>query len=159
MRIRSHSESHLVKLDDATRWQVFPGDLDDTLHKARDRASIGSHRRRDQRSGTDQRGRRRSGARSPVRRKVACGGRSDSTGRDQTWSAPDRSIVRRWQRAKAQHRWKCSPQRIGKTLRHQWGRRRRKREGLGTAPRHPRRQRRTLTACCALDAAQSDGIA
>jgi hypothetical protein len=28
MRIRSHSESHLVELDDGSRWQIFPGDLD-----------------------------------------------------------------------------------------------------------------------------------
>jgi hypothetical protein len=32
MKIRSHSESHIVELDDGTRWQVFPGDLDITLH-------------------------------------------------------------------------------------------------------------------------------
>jgi hypothetical protein len=31
MRIRSHSESHLVELDDGSRWQIFPGDLDLTL--------------------------------------------------------------------------------------------------------------------------------
>jgi hypothetical protein len=31
MRIRSHSESHLVELDDGSRWQVFPGDLHLTL--------------------------------------------------------------------------------------------------------------------------------
>ena len=28
MKIRSHSESHIVELDDGSRWQVFPGDLD-----------------------------------------------------------------------------------------------------------------------------------
>ena len=31
MRIRSHSESHIVELDDGSRWQFFPGDLDLTL--------------------------------------------------------------------------------------------------------------------------------
>jgi hypothetical protein len=31
MKIRSHSESHLVELDDGSRWQIFPGDLDVTL--------------------------------------------------------------------------------------------------------------------------------
>ena len=31
MRIVSHSESHIVELDDGSRWQVFPGDLDVTL--------------------------------------------------------------------------------------------------------------------------------
>lgn len=31
MRIKSHSESHIVELDDGSRWQVFPGDLDITL--------------------------------------------------------------------------------------------------------------------------------
>ena len=31
MRIRSHSESHIVELDDGSRWQIFPGDLDFTL--------------------------------------------------------------------------------------------------------------------------------
>jgi hypothetical protein len=90
-----------------------------------------SHRRRGQRSGTDPRGRRRSGARSPVGPKVACRGRSDSTGRDQARSAPDRSMSTAMQREKAQRRWRCSPQRIGKTLRHQWDRRRRKRASLG----------------------------
>ena len=30
MKIRSHSESHLVELDDGSRWQIFPGDLDIT---------------------------------------------------------------------------------------------------------------------------------
>jgi hypothetical protein len=28
IRIRSHSESHIVELDDGSRWQIFPGDLD-----------------------------------------------------------------------------------------------------------------------------------
>jgi len=32
MKIRSHSESHLVELDDGSKWQVFPGDLDVTLN-------------------------------------------------------------------------------------------------------------------------------
>jgi hypothetical protein len=32
VRIVSHSESHLVELDDGSRWQVFPGDLDITLN-------------------------------------------------------------------------------------------------------------------------------
>ncbi|WMT73500.1 hypothetical protein [Bradyrhizobium sp. Ash2021] len=32
MKIRSHSESHLVELDDGSRWQIFPGDLDITLN-------------------------------------------------------------------------------------------------------------------------------
>jgi hypothetical protein len=31
MRIRSHSESHIVELDDDSRWQIFPGDLGLTL--------------------------------------------------------------------------------------------------------------------------------
>jgi hypothetical protein len=31
MKIRSHSESHVVELDDGSVWQVFPGDLDATL--------------------------------------------------------------------------------------------------------------------------------
>jgi hypothetical protein len=32
MKIRTHSESHLVELDDGTKWQIFPGDLDVTLN-------------------------------------------------------------------------------------------------------------------------------
>ena len=32
MRIRSHSESHIVELDDGSRWQIFPGDLELTLN-------------------------------------------------------------------------------------------------------------------------------
>jgi hypothetical protein len=32
MRIRKHSESHLVELDDGSKWQIFPGDLDVTLN-------------------------------------------------------------------------------------------------------------------------------
>jgi hypothetical protein len=31
MKIRSHSESHIVELEDGSRWQIFPGDLDVTL--------------------------------------------------------------------------------------------------------------------------------
>ncbi|KRR11740.1 hypothetical protein CQ12_40895 [Bradyrhizobium jicamae] len=31
MKIRSHSESHFVELDDGSKWQIFPGDLDVTL--------------------------------------------------------------------------------------------------------------------------------
>jgi hypothetical protein len=31
MKIRSHSQSHIVELDDGSRWQIFPGDLDLTL--------------------------------------------------------------------------------------------------------------------------------
>ncbi|SFJ52790.1 hypothetical protein [Bradyrhizobium sp. Gha] len=33
MKIRSHSESHIVELDDGSRWQIFPGDLDLTLDR------------------------------------------------------------------------------------------------------------------------------
>ncbi len=32
MKIKSHSESHIVELDDGSRWQIFPGDLDVTLN-------------------------------------------------------------------------------------------------------------------------------
>ncbi|SED16475.1 hypothetical protein [Bradyrhizobium erythrophlei] len=32
MKIRSHSESHIVELEDGSRWRVFPGDLDLTLN-------------------------------------------------------------------------------------------------------------------------------
>ena len=32
MRIRCHSESHIVELDDGSSWQLFPGDLDVTLN-------------------------------------------------------------------------------------------------------------------------------
>jgi hypothetical protein len=32
VRIRQHSESHIVELDDGTSWRVFPGDLDVTLN-------------------------------------------------------------------------------------------------------------------------------
>jgi hypothetical protein len=31
MRIRSHAESHIVELDDGSRWRIFPGDLNVTL--------------------------------------------------------------------------------------------------------------------------------
>lgn len=31
MKIRSHSESHIVELDDGSQWRIFPGDLDLTL--------------------------------------------------------------------------------------------------------------------------------
>jgi hypothetical protein len=31
MKIRSHSESHIVELDDGSRWRIFPGDLGPTL--------------------------------------------------------------------------------------------------------------------------------
>ena len=32
MKIRSQSESHIVELDDGSRWQIFPGELDLTLN-------------------------------------------------------------------------------------------------------------------------------
>ncbi|MGA2287892.1 hypothetical protein [Bradyrhizobium sp.] len=32
MKIRRHSESHLVELDDGSKWQIFPGDLSVTLN-------------------------------------------------------------------------------------------------------------------------------
>jgi hypothetical protein len=32
MKIRRHSESHIVVLDDGTTWRVFPGDLDITIN-------------------------------------------------------------------------------------------------------------------------------
>jgi hypothetical protein len=32
VRIRQHSESHIVELDDGTSWRVFPGDVDVTLN-------------------------------------------------------------------------------------------------------------------------------
>ncbi|WP_028165680.1 hypothetical protein [Bradyrhizobium elkanii] len=31
MKIRAHAESHIVELEDGSRWQIFPGDLDLTL--------------------------------------------------------------------------------------------------------------------------------
>jgi hypothetical protein len=33
MKIRSHSESHVVEFDDGSQWQIFPGDLDVTLNR------------------------------------------------------------------------------------------------------------------------------
>jgi hypothetical protein len=32
MKIKAHAESHIVELDDGSRWQIFPGDIDITLH-------------------------------------------------------------------------------------------------------------------------------
>jgi hypothetical protein len=32
MKIKFHSESHIVELDDGSRWQIFPGDLNLTLN-------------------------------------------------------------------------------------------------------------------------------
>jgi hypothetical protein len=32
LKIRTHSESHIVELDDGTKWRVFPGDLAMTLN-------------------------------------------------------------------------------------------------------------------------------
>ena len=32
MKIRRHSESHIVELEDGLTWRVFPGDLDVTLN-------------------------------------------------------------------------------------------------------------------------------
>ena len=32
MKIRSHSESHVVELSDGSRWRIFPADIDVTLH-------------------------------------------------------------------------------------------------------------------------------
>lgn len=32
MKIRKHAESHLVELEDGSKWQIFPGDLDVTLN-------------------------------------------------------------------------------------------------------------------------------
>jgi hypothetical protein len=31
MKILEHSESHIVKMDDGSAWQIFPGDVDMTL--------------------------------------------------------------------------------------------------------------------------------
>jgi hypothetical protein len=31
MKILEHSESHIVKMDDGSAWQIFPGDVDLTL--------------------------------------------------------------------------------------------------------------------------------
>lgn len=32
MKIRTHSESHIVELDDGSKWRIYPGDLDATLN-------------------------------------------------------------------------------------------------------------------------------
>jgi hypothetical protein len=32
VKIRKHAESHLVELDDGSKWQIFPGDIDVTLN-------------------------------------------------------------------------------------------------------------------------------
>jgi hypothetical protein len=32
MKIRTHSESHIVELEDGSTWQIFPGDVDVTLN-------------------------------------------------------------------------------------------------------------------------------
>jgi hypothetical protein len=32
VKIRRHSESHIVELDHGTAWRVFPGDIDVTLN-------------------------------------------------------------------------------------------------------------------------------
>lgn len=32
MKIKKHSESHLVELSDGSKWQVYPGDVDATLN-------------------------------------------------------------------------------------------------------------------------------
>ena len=32
MKIKTHSESHIVELDDGSAWSIFPGDLDVTLN-------------------------------------------------------------------------------------------------------------------------------
>jgi hypothetical protein len=32
MKIRSHSESHIVELDDGSQWRIYPGDIDLTLN-------------------------------------------------------------------------------------------------------------------------------
>ncbi|SDJ84844.1 hypothetical protein SAMN05216338_106914 [Bradyrhizobium sp. Rc2d] len=31
MKLRSHSQSHIVELDEGSKWEIFPGDLDLTL--------------------------------------------------------------------------------------------------------------------------------
>ncbi|MDI3567596.1 hypothetical protein [Bradyrhizobium sp. Arg816] len=33
MKIGSHFTSHIVELDDGSRWRIFPGDLDLTLNR------------------------------------------------------------------------------------------------------------------------------
>jgi hypothetical protein len=32
MKIRAHSESHIVELDDGSTWRIYPGDIDVTLN-------------------------------------------------------------------------------------------------------------------------------
>src|SRR5579859_2209188 len=32
MKILEHSESHIVKMQDGSAWQIFPGDIDQTLN-------------------------------------------------------------------------------------------------------------------------------
>ena len=32
MKIRTHSESHIVELEDGSIWRIYPGDLDATLN-------------------------------------------------------------------------------------------------------------------------------
>jgi hypothetical protein len=32
LKIKTHSESHIVELDDGSAWSIFPGDLDVTLN-------------------------------------------------------------------------------------------------------------------------------
>ena len=51
MKIKAHAVSHIVELDDGSCWQIFPGDLDVTLHWTPEtdlalletREGIGSH--------------------------------------------------------------------------------------------------------------------
>jgi hypothetical protein len=51
MKIRAHAESHIVELDDGSRWQIFPGDLAATLswkpetdlHLEQSRDPVNSH--------------------------------------------------------------------------------------------------------------------
>jgi hypothetical protein len=31
MKMRSHSESHIVEFEDGTQWRIFPGDIDVAL--------------------------------------------------------------------------------------------------------------------------------
>lgn len=70
MKIRSHSESHLVELDDGSRWQIFPGDLNLTLNWQPDTVlAVVPHRRRGEFSCADRRG--CEGARDTRQRKLA----------------------------------------------------------------------------------------
>ncbi|MCC8943469.1 hypothetical protein H8A99_45505 [Bradyrhizobium sp. Arg68] len=32
MKISAHAQSHIAELDDGSKWQIFPGDLDLTLN-------------------------------------------------------------------------------------------------------------------------------